>query len=124
MAFSPPVVGCLVKKRLAKGEVTGTRRTPPPGYALGLANFLINTASLCWVPMIHDISIHKLNRPIPIIPRRGLFSRSRGKVTSRSEIEHKFEYLHYRCRLVVAAQRRGDKATTRKSKPYCRCRFG
>jgi len=28
MAFSPPVVGCLVKKRLAKGGVTGTPGPP------------------------------------------------------------------------------------------------
>ena len=28
MAFSPPAVGCLVKKRLAKGGVTGTPGPP------------------------------------------------------------------------------------------------
>lgn len=28
MAISPPVIGCLVKKRLAKGGVTGTPKTP------------------------------------------------------------------------------------------------
>ena len=32
VAFSPPVAGCLVKKGLAKGGVTGT--TGPPGYVL------------------------------------------------------------------------------------------
>ena len=35
MAFSLPVVGCLVKKRLAKGGVTD-----PLGYALGLECFI------------------------------------------------------------------------------------
>ena len=33
MAFSPPVVGCLVKKGLQKWG-HGHLRTPPPGYAL------------------------------------------------------------------------------------------
>ena len=33
MSFSPPVVGCLLKKRLTKGEVTGTSG-PLLGYAL------------------------------------------------------------------------------------------
>ena len=35
MAFSPPVVGCLVKKGLQKGGGHGQPRTPP-GYALDL----------------------------------------------------------------------------------------
>ena len=37
IAFSPPVVGCLVKKGLQKGGVTGTPG-PPSGYALDLQN--------------------------------------------------------------------------------------
>ena len=36
MAFSPPGVGCLVKKRLAKGGVADTQ--DPPGYALVMNN--------------------------------------------------------------------------------------
>ena len=33
MAFSPPVVGCLLKKAYKRGG-HGHPRTPPPGYAL------------------------------------------------------------------------------------------
>ena len=37
MSFSPPVVGCLLKKSSQKGGgVTGTLGPPPPGYAPGL----------------------------------------------------------------------------------------
>ena len=30
MSFSPPVVGCLLKKKTHKRRVTGTPETPPP----------------------------------------------------------------------------------------------
>jgi len=42
MAFSPPVVGCLVKK----GSQKGGSRAPqdPPGYALGTDHFIMPTA--------------------------------------------------------------------------------
>ena len=44
MAFSPSAVGCLLKKRLTKGEVTGTPE--PPGYALGICNKFVKSAFL------------------------------------------------------------------------------
>jgi len=34
MAFSPPVVGCLVKAGLKKGGLRAPQDPPPPGYAL------------------------------------------------------------------------------------------
>ena len=34
MAFSPPVLGCLVKKSLQKGR-SQAPQDPPPGYVLG-----------------------------------------------------------------------------------------
>ena len=37
MAFSPPVVGCLVKRGLPKGG-HGHPRNPPPGYAYGFGS--------------------------------------------------------------------------------------
>ena len=38
MAFSPPGVGCLVKKRLAKGRSRAPQEGPP-GYALASVRY-------------------------------------------------------------------------------------
>ena len=42
MAFSPPVVGCLVKKGLQKGGSRAHQDPPPPGYLLELCSMLIS----------------------------------------------------------------------------------
>ena len=52
MAFSPPVVGCLVKKDLQKGGgVTGTPG-PPPAYAL-----------VCRLSGLDGESVFRVKRP-------------------------------------------------------------